>query len=186
MPKSVSDFDEEKLRAEVLGLFQYIQRFREEIAHMIQPDAEDEKTRFQSISEQLDAIIAATETATHAILEGMEQIDAVNAKLREVKDPEEIGPLCDELEQISMNTMESCTFQDITGQRVTKIVRSMQFVESRVDAMLEIWGRDEVQELAKKSSELSNKREGDEALLNGPALESEKSISQADIDALFD
>lgn len=186
MPKTVSDFDEEKLRAEVLGLFHYIQRFREEIAHMIQPDAEDDKTRFQSISEQLDAIIAATETATHSILEGMEQIDSVNARLRDVKDPEEIGPLCDELEQISMNTMESCTFQDITGQRVTKIVRSMQFVESRVDAMLEIWGRDEVQKLAKKSSELSEKREGDDALLNGPALDSEKSISQADIDALFD
>lgn len=186
MAKPFSDLDEEKLRAEVLGLFQYIQRFREEIAHMIQPDAEDEKTRFQTISEQLDAIIGATEDATNAILEGMEQIDGVTGKLREVKDPEEIGPLCDELEQISMQTMESCTFQDITGQRVTKIVRSMQFVESRVDAMLEIWGRDEVQALAKKSSELAGVREGDEALLNGPALESEQSISQADIDALFD
>ncbi|WP_425404759.1 protein phosphatase CheZ [Hwanghaeella sp.] len=186
MSKTVSDVDEEKLRAEVLGLFQYIQRFREEIAHMIQPDAENDKTRFQTISEQLDAIIAATEDATHVILEGMEQIDNVTTKLREVKDPSEVGPLCDELEQISMNTMESCTFQDITGQRVTKIVRSMQFVESRVDAMLEIWGRDEVQNLAKQSAEMADKREGDEALLNGPALESEQSISQADIDALFD
>lgn len=186
MSKPISDVDEEKLRAEVLGLFQYIQRFREEIAHMIQPDSDDDKTRFETISEQLDAIIAATEDATHIILEGMEQIDTVTAKLREVKDPEEVGPLCDELEQVSINTMQACTFQDITGQRVTKIVRSMQFVESRVDAMLEIWGRDEVQELAKKSAEMSEKREGDAALLNGPALASEQSISQADIDALFD
>lgn len=186
MSKCITDEEEERLRSEVLGLFQYIQRFREEIAHMIQPDADDEKTRFQSISEQLDAIISATEDATHVILESTEKIDTVTGKLREAKDQDEVNALCDELEQVSMATMEACTFQDITGQRVTKIVRSMQFVESRVDAMLEIWGRNEVQELAKKSSETADKREGDAALLNGPALANEQSISQADIDALFD
>ena len=37
MTKSLADVDEERLRSEVLGLFQYIQRFREEIAQMIQP-----------------------------------------------------------------------------------------------------------------------------------------------------
>ena len=186
MTASLAELDEERLRSEVLGLFQYIQRFREEIAHMIQPDASDDKTRFETISDQLDAIIKATEDATHIILEGMENIDSVNAKLKNVSDVAELPALCDELEQISVDTMQACTFQDITGQRVTKIVRSMQFVEARVDNMLDIWGRDEVQELAKRAADETEEPTGDEALLNGPALEGQQAISQAEIDALFD
>ncbi|MDJ0683349.1 MAG: protein phosphatase CheZ [Alphaproteobacteria bacterium] len=180
------DIDEERLRGEVQGLFQYIQRFREEIAQMVQPDADSEKTQFENISEQLDAIIGATEKATHQILEGMEQIGDITEKIRGATDPEEVTALCDALEGAAMHTMEACTFQDITGQRVTKIVRSMQFVEERVDRMLDIWGREEVQSLAEDYSDQSKKRTGDAALLNGPALEGEQQISQADIDALFD
>jgi len=186
MTNSLADVDEERLRSEVLGLFQYIQRFREEIAQMIQPDADGDKNRFQTISEQLDAIISATEDATNIILEGMEGIDDITGRLRDVKDVSELPDLCSELEQVSVNTMQACTFQDITGQRVTKIVRSMQFVESRVDNMLEIWGRDEVQEMARAAADESEGPTGDEALLNGPALEGEQAISQAEIDALFD
>lgn len=186
MTKSLAELDEEKLRSEVLGLFQYIQRFREEIAQMIQPDTEDDKNRFQTISDQLDAIISATEDATNIILEGMEGIDDITGRLREVKDVSEVSAICNELEQVSVNTMQACTFQDITGQRVTKIVRSMQFVESRVDSMLDIWGRDEVQELARQAAENTEEPTGDEALLKGPALEGEQAISQAEIDALFD
>ncbi len=186
MTKSLAEVDEERLRSEVLGLFQYIQRFREEIAQMIQPDADGDKTRFQTISEQLDAIISATEDATNIILEGMEGIDDISGKLRDVKDVSELPAICEELEQVSVNTMQACTFQDITGQRVTKIVRSMQFVESRVDNMLEIWGRDEVQEMARVAADETEGPSGDEALLNGPALEGEQAISQAEIDALFD
>ena len=186
MTKSLADLDEDRLRSEVLGLFQYIQRFREEIAQMIQPDASDDKNRFQTISEQLDAIIAATEDATNIILEGMENVDDIAGRLREVKNVSELPSLVDELDQVSVNTMQACTFQDITGQRVTKIVRSMQFVESRVDNMLDIWGRDEVQDLAQRAAEESDTPTGDEALLNGPALEGEQAISQSEIDALFD
>lgn len=186
MSKQAMAVDEDKLRGEVMGLFQYIRRFREEIAHMVQPESGSEKTQFENISEQLDAIIGATEKATHKILEGMEQIDTVTEKLRASQNHEEVMVLCDELENASMTTMEACTFQDITGQRVTKIVRSMQFVEERVDAMLDIWGRNEVQEIANSRMELESEPSGDEALLNGPALDGEQQISQADIDALFD
>ncbi len=179
------ELDEEKLRAEVLGLFQYIQRFREEIAHMIKPDGEGDKTHFNSISDQLDEIIAATENATNLILEGMEKVDTITAKLRETEDVADIPALCDELEQASMNTMEACTFQDITGQRVTKIMRSMEFVEQRVDSMLQLWGRSHIEEMAKVEPK-KEERTGDAALLNGPALPTETAISQAEIDALFD
>ena len=116
----------------------------------------------------------------------MEGIDDITSKLRDVKDVSELPAICNELEQVSVNTMQACTFQDITGQRVTKIVRSMQFVESRVDNMLEIWGRDEVQEMARVAADETEGPTGDEALLNGPALDGEQAISQAEIDALFD
>jgi chemotaxis protein CheZ len=81
--------------------------------------------------------------------------------------------------------MEACTFQDITGQRVTKIVRSMQFVEERVNSMVSLWGSEAIEETAATYGNTDG-RDGDEKLLNGPALPSETSISQDEIDKLFD
>jgi len=84
-----------------------------------------------------------------------------------------------------MQAMESCTFQDITGQRVTKIVRSMQFVEERVSSMIDLMGKDVVDEMGLQIREDQGEPEGEEALLNGPQLEGQ-AISQDEIDALFD
>jgi chemotaxis protein CheZ len=77
--------------------------------------------------------------------------------------------------------MEACTFQDITGQRVTKIIRSMQFVEERVLAMVDLMGRDSVE---KKAAVLSDETPEKDPLLNGPQLPG-NAISQDDIDKLF-
>ena len=81
-----------------------------------------------------------------------------------------------------MRAIEACTFQDITGQRITRVFKSMQFVEDRVNAMIDLWGREDIEalgiELPKETPT------GDEALLNGPQLPGEE-ISQEDIDKLF-
>ena len=137
------------------------------------------------MADQLDAIVGATENATNAILEKTESIDKTVETLRTADDEKTRGALCDTINDDTMTLMEACSFQDITGQRVTKIVRSMKFVEERVNSMIDLWGQDEINRLAGQYAEESRK-EGDEALLNGPALEKEASISQDEIDKLFD
>ena len=85
-----------------------------------------------------------------------------------------------------MAIMEACSFQDITGQRITKIVRSMKFVEERVDKMVKLWGRAEIENLASSLDLSSEEDERDKRLnLSGPQMPDE-AISQDDIDALFD
>lgn len=172
-----------QLKSEILSLVQYIRRFREEVAQMVAADGD--QTRFESMSDQLDAIVGATEEATNTILERMEAVDEVVEELRKADDAAARDALCDKISNSTMAAIEACTFQDITGQRVTKIVRSMKFVEERVNTMIEIWGHDEINKMADEYAE-ANQKEGDEALLNGPALEEEASISQDDIDKLFD
>ena len=60
------ELEDEKLRSEILNLFQYIQRMRTEIAQMNARD--DERTHFETVSEHLDAIVASTGFITPAIV----------------------------------------------------------------------------------------------------------------------
>lgn len=175
---------EDKLKGEIVSLVQYVRRFREEIAQMVA--RENDQTRFESMSEQLDAIVGATETATESILQSVEDIDQIVDKLRACKDDAEREQLYDRITDNTTSAIEACTFQDITGQRVTKIVRSMKFVEERVESLATLWGRDEIDHMAADLSDHKEEPAGDDALLNGPALPEEQSISQDDIDKLFD
>ncbi|MDD9903693.1 MAG: hypothetical protein OXT06_09015 [Rhodospirillaceae bacterium] len=171
--------EDEKLRSEILNLFKYIQKMREEIAQV--HVRMDERTHFESASEHLDEIVAATEKATDSILENLEEIDSVADQIREGGDA---SALCDQINEKTMAAIECCTFQDITGQRVGKIVKSLQFVEERIDAMVALWGRDDIESVMEEIGMEMEMPEGDEALLNGPQLPGE-SISQDDIDKLF-
>ena len=67
-----------------------------------------------------------------------------------------------------ISIFEACNFQDITGQRISKVVGAMKFVEERVHHMMEIWGG---MESFKDIETIDDpKRQGEKALLNGPAL----------------
>jgi chemotaxis protein CheZ len=168
---------DQRLKSEITNLSQYIERFRQEIARLNkgEPDA-----NFQNMSDHLDAIIAHTDSATHAILQNLEEISDLVCQIQEKVSDDETSGLCDQAMEKATNAMENCTFQDITGQRVTKIIRSMQFVEERVTSMVELMGRDSVE---KEASEITPEQEKD-PLLNGPQLPA-NAISQDDIDKLF-
>jgi chemotaxis protein CheZ len=168
-----------KLKSELAGLFRYLERVREEIAAISRPA--DEEHEFGSMGEQLDAIVQATEQATNTIMESTEQsLNAVDELRQTNTDPAQIA-LLDKIVGNGNEILEACSFQDITGQRVSKVVKSVTYVEERVNALIEVWGKDEV---AKVEVEGDDKTE-DEKLLAGPQLEG-KGLDQAAIDALFD
>ncbi|MCG8547430.1 MAG: protein phosphatase CheZ, partial [Alphaproteobacteria bacterium] len=170
-----------RLHHEILNLAQYIERFRTEIARISKGDPE---CRFKNMSDQLDAIIAHTDSATHTILQNLESVMDLVEKLREKAPGDaDVGALCDQVFEKTTGAMEACTFQDITGQRVTKIVGSMRFVEERVNAMVGLMGKDGI-EAADTSMPEEEEKPEDEMLLNGPQLPGE-AISQDDIDKLF-
>ncbi|MEQ8504029.1 MAG: protein phosphatase CheZ [Rhodospirillales bacterium] len=168
------------LHAEILNLFNYIQRVRKEVAAITRVD--EGNGRFDNMSDQLDAIVQATAEATNSIMEIVEQNSDTLQKIRDKTEDPEIRALLDEVENNSSNIFEACTFQDITGQRVTKIARSVTYVESRVNSLIEIFGKEHLENV---EIEDEVEKTEDEKLLSGPQLEGE-GISQDEIDKLFD
>ena len=63
-------------------------------------------------------------------------------------------------------------------------MKSLQFVEERIDAMVALWGREDIESVMEEIGMEIEMPEGDEALRNGPQLPGD-SISQDDIDELF-
>jgi len=171
--------ENQKLKSELTGLFRYLERVREEIAAISRPA--DEEYQFESMGEQLDAIVKATEKATNTIMQATENsITAVGELRKGITDPAQIT-LLDQIVSDDNDILEACSFQDITGQRVSKVIKSVTYVEERVNALIDVWGKDEV---ASVEVEGEVKTE-DEKLLAGPQMEG-KGLDQAAIDALFD
>jgi chemotaxis protein CheZ len=137
--------------------------------------------RLTSATSELEAVVSDTEGATETILSAAESIDSLTQQLvsrLSDKDLELARKIQDEV----VRQFEACNFQDITGQRIRKVVKLLVFIEERVTRMTEIWGGSELVERAK---EMEN-RDGDDALLNGPALSHDTNVvSQDDIDSLF-
>jgi len=172
--------DSDLLKKELYGLFKYLQRVRQEIAAINRPA--DKALHFDSMSDQLDAIVKATEEATDTIMGCMEKNDEIVGKLRELITDEAQLQLLDQISTNGNDVFEACSFQDITGQRITKVVKSVTYVEDRVNALIAVWGKEEIDRIEVKAE---TEKTADEKLMHGPALEGE-GITQAEIDKLFD
>jgi chemotaxis regulatin CheY-phosphate phosphatase CheZ len=164
------------LRQELQEMSCYIQQTRQEIA-ALRP-AEAGSNRIIAATGELDAIVSATERATSDILNCAERIQAAAARLPKT---DELRPTVGEIEAQAIEIMTTCSFQDITGQRTTKVVNVLRYIEQRVNSMVQIWSGDAVD--APAAMEQADTRP-DAHLLNGPAAAG-TGVSQDDIDALF-
>ena len=168
------------IRVEIAQMVRSIGRTKTELAAIKHPMAEEDHIR--RASSELDEIVVATESATEDILRSSEHIgELLDEILARHPTDERLYTLTEEAGQELINIMEACSFQDITGQRVTKVVKTIRFIQDRILAMIGIWGAEAFADLPMKPPEEGT----DESLLNGPALANE-GLSQSDIDALFD
>ncbi|MEP2706995.1 MAG: protein phosphatase CheZ [Roseibium sp.] len=171
-----------KLKVELDAIYDAISQTKKEIAslHHTTGAEGEEMTR---VTNELDAVVDGTEGATETILTAAEYIDetanTLSARLKG-QDADLAGDIQEKVVQI----FEACNFQDLTGQRITKVVGTLRFVEDRIMQMMDIWGGIEsFQDIELDQPDLP---EGDAALLNGPALDNDVDVaSQDDIDALF-
>lgn len=164
----------ETLRAELRDMAGAIAEARRQIS-ALQPE-ESSNNRILQAAEELDAIVSATERATGDILNNAERLLELGEPLREAGQDE----TADTLDQIAGEIFEACGFQDITGQRISKVVNAMRYVEQRVHAMVAIWGVDEDSNAPADTSD----GRPDAHLLNGPQLEG-AGVKQDEIDRLF-
>ena len=105
--------------------------------------------------------------------------------MSKVNSPEQQKILSEEIQERVISIFEACNFQDLTGQRISKVMGTMKFIEQHIYEMMEIWGG--VDAIRQHAPPIVDTREGDAKLLNGPKLDGDVGhASQDDIDALFD
>jgi chemotaxis regulatin CheY-phosphate phosphatase CheZ len=170
--------------AELKALSEAIANTRREIARIKPPHHVDKD--IVSATEELDCIVEATERATSEILEAAEDIQEVAWTMREKS--VELG-LCDKIDRRATDIYTACSFQDITGQRTEKVVKALRFIEQRINAMIEIWGVDDiafkVDDIAAKMKAFADVAvRDDDRLLHGPQLRGE-GLKQADVDRML-
>jgi chemotaxis regulatin CheY-phosphate phosphatase CheZ len=165
------------LRKEILEISAHIQQTRNEIAQL-RPEKEGEG-RIELATSELDAIVSQTERATYDILNGTEKIQAAAMKL---PDMPEVKPIATEIGNHAIEIMTACSFQDLTGQRITKVVNALRYIETRINAMIEIWGLEVDGKPRTPSTEKIDTRP-DAHLMHGP---SDDAADQTEIDSLFD
>jgi chemotaxis protein CheZ len=136
------------------------------------------------VTDELGAVADDTETAAEHILVAAEHIDrCANTLLALVSNEQERNLAGDILERV-VDIFESCNFQDITGQRITKVVATLRFIEGHIVNMMEIWGG--IDALRDFTPTAMAERPGGARLLNGPKLDGDTGhASQDDIDSLF-
>ena len=115
-------------------------------------------------------------------LEARIQIEKIVGKIAGLHDEDaDLVAMTDRVADEVVKIIEAFSFQDITGQRINKVVKTIRFIEERILAMIDIWG-------AEAFADLPISREpndqGDAGLMNGPQL-ANQGVSQDDINALF-
>ena len=125
---------------------------------------------FSSTADELEEIVSETARAANRIMDAAETVERVATQVEPV--------MAAALTDAVTNIYEASSFQDITGQRITKVVRALQSMEDKLGALMAAFGP--LDAMAQ-----SAQPEGEAALLNGPQL-SKTASSQTDIDALFE
>ena len=165
---------ETKLLQEIAGLGRIIEEAKDDIAEVSRDVISG--SHIPSATGELDAIVEHTAIATNSILESCETLDGVAASLDAAQ--------ADILRNATTQIYEACSFQDITGQRITKVVKALQAIEAKVNAMA--GGRAPSGDAANpaRNGASTATASNPASLLNGPALPHE-AMDQDDIDKLL-
>jgi chemotaxis protein CheZ len=172
----------EKLKIELDLIYDAIDRTKREIAVLHGTSFSGEE--MARVNGELGAVVGGTEEATQHILEAAESIDQAASALGKVTSAEQQAQLAEEIQERVVSIFEACNFQDLTGQRIKKVMTTMRFIENHITVMMDIWGG--VDAIKAHVPAVVDNRSEDEKLLNGPKLEDDAGhASQDDIDALF-
>ena len=161
------------LREEIKDLADYISRAKAEVAAIQPLDLSDR--HIASATDELDAVVHATEEATGAILDAAEELETLSESLD--------GRHAEKITEVTTKIFEASNFQDITGQRITKVVATLRHID-RITSLCAALGGAESGEIQPRSRAAD--APADEAsLVNGPQMPGAGN-NQDEIDRLFD
>lgn len=154
-----------KISQQIIDMKQELTEFRAEIM------GDD---HFPEAGRELDAVVEATESATNTIMEAAEAIMGGDPS-----DPDAYHAMVNDK---VIEIFEACSFQDITGQRISKVVKTLNLIEEQVTSM--ITTLDDQQQTKEQTKKAINEDKLVDNLLNGPSFEGE-GVQQDDVDKYF-
>lgn len=171
------------IQTEIADISGRIRATKAEIAALRHPRQQEDKINVAT--SELGRVVSATETATEEIMASAEIVDdIVREVLAQVPEDSHAARRLHDAQEAIIKLYEACNFQDLTGQRISKVVRALNFIEERVDAMLGHWNEREIETFALAQEQLG--RDDGDLHLEGPASsEKPDGMDQAAIDALF-
>jgi chemotaxis protein CheZ len=164
-----------KFYSDLEELAHYIQQAKQDIAAIKPHDISTDY--IPKATDELDAVVGATEDATNRIMDVCDELGAIAAQCAP-----EVGT---KISNCTTKIFEACNFQDITGQRITKVVATLKHIDSRVEAIIKAMG-EQIHRTDPETKVPQNLHAADseKGLLNGPQLP-QNAISQDDIDKLL-
>ncbi len=179
-----------ELYGELGELARFINRMKSELREFQPNMIADEK--IPEASDQLDAIVQQTEKATSRIMDALERVDNVHRDVLErlmcnepPLDPDVMAGVEDSFTEAGTaltDVYEACNFQDLTGQRIMKIIKALREIERQVLRMVIVFG------LKNEESELNEsdkmRLEENVDLLEGPQT-GNKGMDQDEIDDIL-
>jgi chemotaxis protein CheZ len=171
-----------RLRSETDGIHRAIDRTKRELAalHVNAPNA----PATGRAARELGAVIGGSERAIQQILTAAEDIDeAANTLSAALKQEQERAIAHDIRDQV-VRIFEASNFHDLAGQRIGKVLSTLEFIETRISRMIEIWGG--IEAFRDHTAAAQPDRRRGSPLLNGPKLDDDPGhATQAEVDALF-
>jgi chemotaxis protein CheZ len=164
---------EASLLAELEALGREVQRAKTEIAALRVDDINE--SHIPRATDELDAVVEHTANATNEILDVCEGLEGMQARLS-ADEGEKLGAYVTRI-------YEACSFQDITGQRISKVVSALKAIEARVAAVTARFATGAPLPPIEEEAPAAPVTEG-RALANGPQMPG-AATSQADIDKLL-
>ena len=161
----------------------YIARTRDEIAQLRPNDIKEQ--RIPVAGAELEAVVSDTEKATESIMSEAEALMTA--------EPTDLDSYKAQVDEAMCRIIENCSFQDLSGQRVSKVVASLKHIESRVARFAATMGVNDADMSEEERAEAERRRT---LHLNGPAqggpetkqdeIDDLMSLDQDAIDSLFD
>lgn len=136
------------------------------------------KKDIPSASSELAEVIKQTEQATNTILDSLEQIQMISGSMEDKETAQMIDSLC-------LGMMESCNFQDLSGQRIKKVITIFANIEKFINSSLKHLNIPKNEDDLREENLFTEfeKKKG-RHLLNGPQTQAEAPDQKA-IDDIF-
>lgn len=159
---------------ELCAVADYVSHIKKEIGALRVNELS--RTRIPGAHDELGNVVNATASATNSIMSAAEEILGYTE--------DDFETYRNQVQTKVLEIFEACSFQDITGQRISKVVEHLAQVEKRLSHFAAaVNARDG--EAAPDGEDAARQARKELLLLNGPADEG-AGVSQDDIDSLFD